>query len=221
MLGQQAWQEWQGSAFVRVRSRSRHGEKGPQITFLSERQRTPANARRPLPCRRSWVRVPSSALKTSVNRGFCLGMRQRGSQMCPNNLSPNCVSRSPSHHAAYREPCDRQSRGCDAAVEVFLLEKAPRLPKTQRLATTTLEVCIPGDRTRPTRRPGSPLNLAQKSFRAWLPRSHGTVGGTNSCFHRMLGPEEWRKICCRGDEGRLSGGWPLRRLLVRSGEPRS
>jgi hypothetical protein len=85
------------------------------------------------------------------------------------------------------------------------------LPKTQRLATTTLEVCIPGDRTRPTRRPGSPLNLAPKSFRGWLPRSHGTVGGTNSYFHLMLGSEERLKICCRGDEGS-----PLRRMAASS-----
>jgi len=39
---------------------------------FSELTRTGANARQPLPCRRSWVRVPSSAPKTPGNRGFLL-----------------------------------------------------------------------------------------------------------------------------------------------------
>jgi hypothetical protein len=37
----------EGSAFVRVRSRSLRGEKGLRIEFLSERRRTAANARQP------------------------------------------------------------------------------------------------------------------------------------------------------------------------------
>jgi hypothetical protein len=146
-----------------------------------------------------------------VNRGFLFGNETTWVPDVSQQLVSKLRLGSPSHHAAYREPCDRQNRGCDAAVEVFLHEKARRLPKTQRLATTTLEVCIPGDRTRPTRRPGSPLNLAQKSFRGWLPRSQGTVGGTNSYFHLMLGPEERLKICCRGDEGS-----PFRRMATSS-----
>ena len=49
-----------------------------------------------LPCRRSWVRVPSSAPKTPVNRGFCLGTRQHESQMSPKDVRPDCVWHSAS-----------------------------------------------------------------------------------------------------------------------------
>jgi hypothetical protein len=44
--------------------------KSLQTRRFSEPEQTDANARQPLPCRRSWVRVPSSAPKTPVNRGF-------------------------------------------------------------------------------------------------------------------------------------------------------
>jgi hypothetical protein len=41
--------------------------KPPQTTVFGELKRTGANARQPLPCRRSWVRVPSSALTHSLS----------------------------------------------------------------------------------------------------------------------------------------------------------
>jgi hypothetical protein len=47
---------------ARVRSIVR---EPPQEGGLSERARACANARQPLPCRRSWVRVPSSASRRS------------------------------------------------------------------------------------------------------------------------------------------------------------
>ena len=59
------WQQWQRSPFVRVRSRS---EARPGIPAYMWFQRTRPNRRERfghLPCRRSRVRVPSSALKRS------------------------------------------------------------------------------------------------------------------------------------------------------------
>jgi hypothetical protein len=44
-----------------------------------------------LPCRRSWVRVPSSAPKTPVNLGFCFEKRQRESPMSPRKWTQNYV----------------------------------------------------------------------------------------------------------------------------------
>src|SRR5215216_3011117 len=55
--------------FACVRSPAR---KPLQTGGLSERARTGATGRSHLPCRRSWVRVPSSASKTPVNGGFSL-----------------------------------------------------------------------------------------------------------------------------------------------------
>jgi hypothetical protein len=66
-----AWQGWQGSAFARVRRRSLAQAKSLQTAWLSEQPRTCANARWHLPCRRSGVRVPSSALKSLQNRTVC------------------------------------------------------------------------------------------------------------------------------------------------------
>jgi hypothetical protein len=48
-------------AFVAVHSRS---SKSPQTAGFGERERTGANGRQRLPCRRSWVRVPSSASRS-------------------------------------------------------------------------------------------------------------------------------------------------------------
>ena len=53
-------------AFAAVRSLD---PKPLQTGGFSEHERTGANARQPLPCRRSWVRVPSSALLESPKRG--------------------------------------------------------------------------------------------------------------------------------------------------------
>jgi hypothetical protein len=58
----EAWQEWQGSAFARVRSRSLASTNSLQTGNF---ERTGANGREHrwlLPCRRPGVRVPSSAL---------------------------------------------------------------------------------------------------------------------------------------------------------------
>src|SRR3989442_8758845 len=68
--GRVQWQEWQGSAFARVRSRSLARTKAKQTSRLSARARTRANIAR-LPCRRSWVRVPSSALKVPAQNSRC------------------------------------------------------------------------------------------------------------------------------------------------------
>jgi hypothetical protein len=64
------WQEWQGSAFARVRAGSLARTKILQTNELSERARTGANGRSHLPCRRSWVRVPSSALTKPHEMGL-------------------------------------------------------------------------------------------------------------------------------------------------------
>jgi hypothetical protein len=42
-------------------------QKPLQTTSFGEQERTGANARQRLPCRRSWVRVPSSALQIPAN----------------------------------------------------------------------------------------------------------------------------------------------------------
>jgi hypothetical protein len=65
LSGEHAWQEWQGSAFARVRSRSPAAREPLETGGLSERARTGANGREHLPCRRSRVRVPSSASRSS------------------------------------------------------------------------------------------------------------------------------------------------------------
>jgi hypothetical protein len=44
-----------------------------------------------LPCRRSWVRVPSSAYETPVNRGFLYVERQRESPLSPKDSTRNFV----------------------------------------------------------------------------------------------------------------------------------
>jgi hypothetical protein len=58
--------------FAAVRSPN---PKRLQTRRFSERERTGANARQSLPCRRSWVRVPSSASKRRVVRGVPLPSR--------------------------------------------------------------------------------------------------------------------------------------------------
>jgi hypothetical protein len=57
------WQQWQQSAFGQVRARSPPLQEVPGNGLSKRRGRTAANRRQRLPCRRSWVRVPSSALR--------------------------------------------------------------------------------------------------------------------------------------------------------------
>ncbi len=45
-----------------------------QTAGFGERKRTGANGRQPLPCRRSWVRVPSSALRSLLDRALLLAL---------------------------------------------------------------------------------------------------------------------------------------------------
>jgi hypothetical protein len=78
------WQEWQGSVFVRVRSGSLAQTKTPETAGLSERVRTGANGRSHLPCRRSRVRVPSSAF---VPSSTCLQIMG----LSPEREAPACV----------------------------------------------------------------------------------------------------------------------------------
>src|SRR5712691_10377912 len=59
------WLQWLHLAFARVRSLEWNSL---QTVGFGEQKRTGANARQSLPCRRSWVRVPSSALKTAAQR---------------------------------------------------------------------------------------------------------------------------------------------------------
>jgi hypothetical protein len=65
------WQQWQRSAFARVRARSPTEEEIPANADVSEGARPGANGRQHLPCRRSWVRVPSSASQSPANSQFC------------------------------------------------------------------------------------------------------------------------------------------------------
>jgi hypothetical protein len=66
-------QGWQGSTFARVRSRPARLEGSPANTQFERTGANGANGRSHLPCRRSWVRVPSSDLvKAPLRRGSLL-----------------------------------------------------------------------------------------------------------------------------------------------------
>jgi hypothetical protein len=79
--GEHAWQEWQGSPFARVRSRSPAAREPLETGGLTERARTGANGREHLPCRRSWVRVPSSALESSCKSAGSVVRPVNGSEV--------------------------------------------------------------------------------------------------------------------------------------------
>jgi hypothetical protein len=96
------WQEWQGSAFARVRSCSLVCMETSANRGLSERARTGANVRAHLPCRRSRVRVPSSALERPGNRGFCFFAETGNEGLSPRTQPSACIPKAEARRVAGR-----------------------------------------------------------------------------------------------------------------------